>query len=734
MAKKQSKKTSPGLSQGEMLAPTKTQGMPSIKAQGKPGGFSVNLKLTLLLGIISCIVYANTLKNGYVYDDISAITKNTIVKKGISAIPELLSTPYRRGFYATSNDLYRPLSLIMFAVEYQIFGLNPLPYHLINIIIFAFCVILLFLFFDEFFEGNNKAVAFISALLFALHPIHTEVVANIKSRDELLCFFFAFLCLIQFLRYYRSDKVSYLILGLVSLFLAMLSKETVVTYLIIVPLIFMLYYNENRKRGIVITITSIIGIAACILIRFVVLKAYHADEPSSISFIDNPLASDNLSFESRIATAILILGYYIKLLFIPNPLVCDYSFNSIPFSHFSDPVVLVSLTIYVFLIFYGLKRLIKNHRDPYAFGILFFLITISLFSNILIPIGTMMGERLLFFPSVGFCLVAALLIEKLAKKSAGMEKKVLINKIGLAFILPISLVYAFLAIERNREWFDNYTLYKTDLEKAPEDTRLNYYLGTEIELEEIADTTNINTVKQKQNLNEAILYLKKSEAIYPDFGSCQMSLWNAYFMSREYDSAITHLKKAIKIDPTLNKYTLFPDSKLQADIGDAYFHIHQYDSAEVHDRMAIVINPNNPDALNNLAAIYNIKKEFLQAIEIFKKAIAISSNSLNLASYHYNIGCSYLNLKQTDSAVYHFAKTLELNPSLNDANLQSGIAYFQAKQYPLAILFFKKTLAINHGEVNAAENIALTYKITGQTDSSKIYEIVANDIIRGAIK
>jgi hypothetical protein len=87
-------------------------------------------RLAFLLGIVSCIIYANTLSNGFVLDDPSVITKNTIVTKGISAIPQILVTPYRRGLWKSPNDLYRPLSLVTFAIEYQLWGDTPAPYHL----------------------------------------------------------------------------------------------------------------------------------------------------------------------------------------------------------------------------------------------------------------------------------------------------------------------------------------------------------------------------------------------------------------------------------------------------------------------------------------------------------------------------------------------------------------------------------------------------------------------------
>jgi len=137
---------------------------------------------------------------------IDRTTKNKLVKAGVSAVPEILLTPYHNGDINkisghSDNDLYRPLSLVMFAIEYQLFKYNPFPGHLINVFVFIACVLLFFLFLYHLFRKKRPVLAFISALLFAIHPIHTEIVANIKSRDELLCFLFGFLSLNAFVKY-----------------------------------------------------------------------------------------------------------------------------------------------------------------------------------------------------------------------------------------------------------------------------------------------------------------------------------------------------------------------------------------------------------------------------------------------------------------------------------------------------------------------------------------------------
>ncbi len=341
MANKQNKKNIPNPAAPARPAPAKQA---PKKTEAPKKGFSVTLKLALLLGILSFAVYANTFKNGYALDDFNTIGENTIVTRGISAIPEILATPYRRGWFVTTNDLYRPLSLTMFAAEYQLFDRSPAAGHFFNVLFFAGCVVLLFLFLHNFFEGRKPAVAFIAALLFALHPIHTEVVANIKSRDEIMCFFFAFLSLNVYLKYMGSGKMKHLVFGCLCFLLSLLSKETVITFLAVIPLIFFFYRNENKKYALNITIGAVVMAAVFLTIRYSVLSAYNANTTSDVSFIDNMLSAPP-SAAAGFATKVLILGHYLKLLLIPYPLICDYSYNSIPFVTFSDVWALLSLAI-----------------------------------------------------------------------------------------------------------------------------------------------------------------------------------------------------------------------------------------------------------------------------------------------------------------------------------------------------------------------------------------------------
>ena len=657
--------------------------------------FSLHFKLAFLLGIMSCLVYANTLKNGFVYDDIAVIKNNTIVSKGVSAIPEILSTPYRRGFYVTANDFYRPLSLVMFATEYQFFGKNPMIYHFINILLFSGCVILLFLFLDKLFERKKTGVVFIAALLFALHPIHTEVVANIKSRDELLCFFCAFLSLNVFIKYMQTGKTAQLLLGSICFLLALLSKETVITFLVIIPFIFFFYRNENKKYSIYIFIGAVIATAFFLSIRYSVLNAYDANHTLGVRFIDNSLAKPGLSFESRIATAVLVLGYYIKLLFIPYPLISDYSFNSIPFTGFSDPWVLISLAVYIFLAVFGIKRFLKNKKNPYAFGILFFLITLALFSNIPFLIGATMGERFMFFPSVGFCLVVAFLLEKVIVKQPGDGLLILKNKLVLGIVIPVFLVFAVLTIDRNSDWVDNYTLFKTDADKSPDNSKLDFFLSDQLT---VAYTNEQDNTKKTQIINDIISYLNKALAIYPDNADAQMEMGWAYTQAEKYDSAVLYSKKALELNPSsaeaMNNLAAayisgkkYPDAikilqKMIAQhpndenahmrIGDAFLDIGQYDSSEVHDKRALELNPKNADATNNLAGVYFFNKNYPLAIAMYKRATELRQKFVGPCA---NISVCYLYLNKNDSAIYYANSAISIDPTYKTSYVVLAAAY-----------------------------------------------------------
>ncbi len=648
--------------------------------------------LCLILAVISVLVYANTLFNGYALDDGMVLKGNTIVTKGISAIPQILTTPRTLGIGIIKNDFYRPLSMIMFAIEIQFFGVTPAVGHFFNILAFVGCVLMLFLFIHKFFDEKKVAIAFIAALLFAIHPIHTEIVANIKSRDELLCFFFAFWTLNLFWRYMTDGKVSQLLFGFLTFTLAFLSKETVVTFLVIIPLLFFFYKNDNKRRAVFMTAGCVAITIIFLIVRTAILNKYHANEPNStIEFIDNALVNAP-SVASRFATSFLILGKYLKLLVVPYPLLCGYAYNSIPFVGFGDVWALLSVAAYLLIVYFGISRFIKNTKDPWAFGIIFFLVTLALFSNLPFLIGAEMAERFLFFPSVGVCLVVALAIEKWIIKTGATDAGVLKTSRVLALLVPVLLIYSGMAIARNSDWKNNTTLYKTDIEKSPNDGRLYWWLGhamTTEDYEEEKDTV----VKHKIDV-ESIGYLKKAAELIPTWLEVHEQLGWIYEREHMPDSAIAHDLIAAKLAPK--------NTTVLNNTGTVYFSMENYSEAIKYFKRCSEVNPEYMILYTNLGRSYAKLHNLDSAIYFYRNMRPMDSEYVFAQN---GIAEAYMARANFDSAETHVMKIIAVQPKNADAINNLGCIYMAAKNFPQAIEQFEISLGLNPRDINALSNL-----------------------------
>jgi tetratricopeptide (TPR) repeat protein len=595
--------------------------------------------LCIILAIFAFAMYANTLQNGYVLDDATVITNNTIVTKGFDGLNEIITTPRLKGFEGgRDEESYRPIPLITHAVEYGLFRESPGWNHFFNILFFATCVVAFFLFLNKLFEGKRTNVAFIAAILFALHPVHTEVVANIKSRDELLCFLFAFPALSNFIDYARSGKFGFVISGALCLLLALLSKETAISVLVIVPLIFFFYVSENKKRSITITIAAVVAAVLFFAARFAVLGMHTTN---TIVFVSNPLISAP-DLGTRIATAILGLGIYLKLLVLPYPLICDYSYNTIPLVGFGNPFVILSLVAYLGLVALAVYRLVKKPKDPWAFAILFFMITITMFSNIVFLVYSQLAERFLFFASISVCLAGALALERWVTKASD-EGRTVVSRV-LTFLLPVGIVFAALTLNRNADWKDNYTLFSEDVKKAPHNAKLNFLAGVTISQNMFPDETDPD--RRAELDAESIAYLNTAIAIYPQLDGAHAELGRIYDRKQMFDSAALYNEKAIAVNPR-NAIAIY-------NLGRAYYALKKYPEAIAQFRKTINIKPDYLFAHLNMARLYLDNKQYDSAIRYFNSSLVIApeqqlaSKGLSIALQKKAEAKAALNIK-TDS-------------------------------------------------------------------------------------
>lgn len=592
------------------------EGIVNEKVSGSENKRFLN-RLAFVLFAISFLVFANTLKNGFALDDIEVLQKNNYVIKGFAGIPEILSTPHLRGFMITPNETYRPLSLVAFAIEYGIWGENAFMGHLMNLLWFGLGIVLLFRFLQKVMGEGSQWVAFIATLIFAVHPIHTEVVANIKSRDELMCFAFAMFASLKFIDYCASKNLKSLIVGAVASLLAFLSKETVITYMAVLPLV--LYFVSGDRKSKAISYVSFLVTAGIFIgLRTIVLHAYN-NEIAPVHLMDNSLAGAP-NAASKFATIFLILGKYLKLTIFPFPLCSDYSFASIPFVTFSDPMVWVSLVLVVAIAALAVIRLIKHGKDFWAFGILFYAATLALFSNVFFLLNTALSERFLFFPTVGFALVVALAINKWLVNASLASFSNVFNFRVLLVLGPVVCFYSIVTIARNSDWFDSETLFEADIQKVPQNACLNYCVGYHY----------VSTKYEQAPPQERAAIL---------------------------DEGIKFLQKSVLIAPTY--------ANAQTELGHAFFTKAMYDSAEVHTSMALKINPNASDAVNNMAGIYFVKGDYKNALVTCRKALEIRPN---YAQAYYNIGLCHNFMKSYDSSITYLKRALQLDPGFKKSH------------------------------------------------------------------
>ena len=555
----------------------------------------------LLLFILTILLYINTLNHGYVLDDYTVITENFVTQKGIAGIPEIVSHFYRYGHAAMGDGLYRPLSVILFAIEWQISPNNPTIHHFVNILFYVLTIQVVFIFLRTILPKYSLILPLSITLLFATHPTHTEVVANIKSRDELLAFFFSILALLYGINYVKSKINKKMWMCCLFYLLALLSKETAILILLILP-ITLYFFTDNswktyRKPVVYLSIISILFL----LLRHVVLENHGTSY--AIAKLENPLV--DLSLVERLPTAFSLVGHYVFLVFVPYKLLYDYSFNQIPIIHYTHIYFWLSFTMIVLLFTYTIYRFQK--KEVIIYGILFFGITISLFSNLPLKIGSIFSIRFLYFPSFGFCFVLPFLFDRIF----GARKM-------LYVILTICCFFSIKTISRNSDWKENYSLFLSDSKNLKNNAKAHLFLGIEY-LKKGQTITTDNKIKTDV-IKKGIHELTWSYRMYPNSIENLENLGNAYQMLHQNDSAIYYFNKVQKLD----------SKSCNGNLGDIYFDIKDFKSAIQFYKKEINVHPKAVRGYHNLGMTLASIGAYHRAIMYLNKGILVAPKNIEI--------------------------------------------------------------------------------------------------------
>ena len=615
----------------------------------------------IILAALSIVLYANTITHDYTQDDAIVINDNEFTTQGFAGIPALLKYDTFRGFFKVdgkeklvSGGRYRPLTPVMFAIEYQLFGYNPVIGHLLNILWFTLLVLVLYLTLERLFfkydtSSKWRYMIFAACILFAVHPIHTEAVANIKGRDEIICLLGSLASLYCAIRWYDERKNKFMIFSGMLFFIALMSKENTITFLVVIPLALYIFRKASITVSLKSVLPAVVGTIVFLAIRSSVIGWYMGGTPMEL--MNNPFLkwTNNgyvaLSKMESLPTMLYCLGKYLGLLVFPHPLTHDYYPRHIEIMSWSDISVIASIFIYFLLILYALLNLKK--RSVLSFCILYFLATISIVSNIVFPIGTNMSERFLFMPSVGFSLIVAYLCWK------GNEKYPAVIK-GIFALVMIGMIGK--TMTRNMVWKDNYTLFTTDVHTSTRSAKiLNAAGGTKSN-----KASRMEDGPRKTNLlQEAIQHTTQALEVHPNYKNAMMIQGNSFFYKKEFENAVRSYERLLSLYPG----DADGESNLAVALRDTgkYFGERKQDlvKAEKYLRRSLAIRPKDVETNRLLGVTNGIKGNHKEAIKYFKKVADLQPN--NALSY-VNLYNAYGAYGDDEKARLNYEKALKLNP------------------------------------------------------------------------
>ena len=518
----------------------------------KPDFWKRHWKEAIIIPVLAFALYWMCLPYGYVLDDQIVISNNQYTKKGFDGIWEILSTESFAGYFGGQRDLvagarYRPLSIVTFAIEQDIFGDNTFIRHFINILLYGMVGLLIMRIFSILIPKKENTlwitgIPFLTAALYILHPVHSEVVANIKGRDEIMTALGGLGALYFALRYLPKREMIYLIASGVSMFLGLMSKENAITFLAVIPLTLYFFTQAKGKDYIMTLIPSLIASIIYIIIRTNVIGYFLSSGTEIKDLMNNPFVE--MTSDERFATIMYTLGEYIRLLVVPHPLTHDYYPYHIPIMTLAKPGALISILLYLGLaiLFFALWR----KKSIYAWSIGFFVATLSIVSNFVFPVGTFMNERFIFIPSIAFSLVTAWVLVN----HGIYGSKPWMKYAAIAVILILVGGYAFKTYVRIPAWKDSLSLNGQAVLVSENSARANCFMATAL-YEEGRDTSDL--VLREQLYQEAMYYAKRSLAIHPSYEAANQIysglIADEYQRDRDLPKLLNEFEKILTVSP-----------------------------------------------------------------------------------------------------------------------------------------------------------------------------------------
>jgi protein O-mannosyl-transferase len=564
--------------------------MAKVKAKAEPSlpksksFWTRDTVIPYLLGAFAFLLYIQTVSFGYALDDIAVLHGNNFVKNGVKGFDDILTTFYWHGnesFAGANSGLFRPLSLLLFATEWQIFGDRPGVFHFIHILLYAAVVIQLYKFLISLLGKNYEKVVLVATLLWIVLPIHTEVVANLKSADEILSLLFSLLGLRYLLKWSDTKSMISLLCAVGFFFLSLLAKEAAALVLPL-ALLALIQFRDKKIKDVVLPGALLFGMSLLWLGWHIWVIHSATSEPVAYDYRHNALLSSPDKMD-QLGTAIgLQARYWVKML-IGYPLSWNYSFNQIPVNGFADVWPWLSLAGIIAGGYFAWKYF--RSQPALSYAIIFYFVTFLLTSNIFFKIGDIFAERFTFVPSVGFCLLAAVLLLRNKEKNYRV-----LSSTVLSVVVVVCAGYSIRTWARTADWKDQNTLFLADVDHAPQSARVHDNAGN-IYFNEAMNTAD--QIRKKQLLDLAYHeFVQAYEIDSLDYQASQ-TLGQIMYHKNDFEASLMWSRKSVESRRALKKVepNVIDDYLTFLNIGDAFIRLRQHDSATHYYVQAVHLNP-----------------------------------------------------------------------------------------------------------------------------------------------
>lgn len=566
----------------------------------------------LLIAVCAFLQFSNTLDHDYAWDDTIVITENPYVRDGLSGMSKIWHKQHSDYLYDQIG--YRPMVLSSFAIEQEFFPMNPKVGHLMNVVYFSLlCMIILF-FVMEVTPPEWRLKALLVTLLFVVHPLHTEVVANIKSRDEIFQLLFSLLSIVFYFRWFKQSKWWQLLLSAVFFVCAILSRENAIVTVALIPLTVLLFGNGSFKQRLK-GLFPILGLAVIGVAIIVLGQAGDAGKTETAGMgivYEDPALGNGLLYHGamgakRYANSNLVMLRYLRNFVWPVNLVYYYGYDYLKVYEAKDLVSIMGALLTFTLALLTLIAL--RYRKMFAFGALFFFIGISPFLQVVNFMPDAMADRFVFGPSIGLCLVGVSgvgwVVEKTFRNAEQTRRAV-----TWSLIIVVLVFFSYNTFQRNKAWKDNFTLFSTDIGKLDDcakahehyadvlhekylktgDTSLItdiiYHYQTSIE---ISDRSYYSFIKLGSNYASfgdsemGIQLLRKAVELFPGRADPNFYLGSALYDEKKYEMALPYLDSSIAFSPKMPDSYFLKIRSLEA--------IGRLDSALTEAQTAITLFP-----------------------------------------------------------------------------------------------------------------------------------------------